>query len=272
MPLKIWLPADEHYPIIGSLLKERWIAYFFSWFGAIYDLSIGFFLLNKRTRCWAYFFVVAFHLMTGWLFKIGMFPYIMIFLTIIFFSEKFHLNLIYRIRGIISPSNKSTPSEPTKRWELTKLKEWFIGGIISVYFIFQLLIPFRYLLYPGNLFWTEEGYRFSWRVMLMEKSGIAFFYVRNPETGQESEVINSNYLTHLQEKMMSTQPDMILQYAHFLDNEYKKHGIKDPIVTVKCYVTLNGSGSRLFIDPSVDLSKEMESFSAKKWIKPFRNN
>ena len=32
----------------------------------------------------------------------------------------------------------------------------------------QLAFPFRYLLYPGNIFWTEEGYRFSWRVMLME--------------------------------------------------------------------------------------------------------
>ena len=32
-------------------------------------------------------------------------------------------------------------------------------------------------MYPGELFWTEEGYRFSWRVMLMEKEGIQLFKI-----------------------------------------------------------------------------------------------
>ena len=41
----------------------------------------------------------------------------------------------------------------------------------------QILIPFRSLIYPGELFWTEEGYRFSWRVMLMEKAGYASFKI-----------------------------------------------------------------------------------------------
>jgi hypothetical protein len=40
---------------------------------------------------------------------------------------------------------------------------------ISCFIAFQLLFPFRYLCYPNELFWTEEGFRFSWRVMLMEK-------------------------------------------------------------------------------------------------------
>jgi hypothetical protein len=39
---------------------------------------------------------------------------------------------------------------------------------ISCFIAFQLLFPFRYLCYPNELFWTEE-FRFSWRVMLMEK-------------------------------------------------------------------------------------------------------
>jgi hypothetical protein len=64
---------------------------------------------------------------------------------------------------------------------------------------------------------------------------------------------------------------MILQYAHFLDTEYRKRGIKDPVVTVESYVTLNGSGSRLFVDSSIDLSKEKESMGSKSWILPFNN-
>ena len=30
-----------------------------------------------------------------------------------------------------------------------------------------LYLAWRYLAYPGDLFWTEEGFRFSWRVMLV---------------------------------------------------------------------------------------------------------
>ena len=41
--------------------------------------------------------------------------------------------------------------------------------IILVFFILQLIIPFRHLLYDGELLWKEEGYRFSWRVMSTEK-------------------------------------------------------------------------------------------------------
>jgi hypothetical protein len=80
----------------------------------------------------------------------------------------------------------------------------------------------------------------------------------------------NNYLTPNQEKMMATQPDMILQYAHFLKEKYKEQGIKDPEIRTECYVTLNGSGSRLFIDPATDLGKEYDSFKSKKWILPFK--
>jgi hypothetical protein len=68
---------------------------------------------------------------------------------------------------------------------------------------------------------------------------------------------------------METQPDMILQYDHYIKDIYQKKGIKDPVVTVQSYVTLNGSGSRLFIDSNIDLSKQQENFLPKKWILPF---
>jgi hypothetical protein len=42
----------------------------------------------------------------------------------------------------------------------------------------SIIVPLRYLCYPNELFWTEEGFRFSWRVMLMEKAGYATFKVK----------------------------------------------------------------------------------------------
>ncbi|MFY9311141.1 MAG: HTTM domain-containing protein [Bacteroidia bacterium] len=270
MPLKIWLPANAHLPVIGSFMDYEWVAYFFSWFGAIYDLFIVFFLMNSRTRSVAYIFVILFHLMTKWLFPIGMFPYVMIFCTLIFFSEDFHKKIIERIASwkpfyFISflPVHKQTQGNPVQHKSRAFL--WVLAG----FFAFQLLLPWRFLLYPGNLFWTEQGYRFSWRVMLMEKAGTAFFYVKDPETGFESEVMNDEFLTKNQEKMMATQPDMILQYAHLLKEKYEQKGINNPQVRVESYVTLNGSGSRMFLDSSIDLAKEKESLLPKAWILPF---
>ena len=265
------LPANDHLPVIGGLLDQTWVAFVFSWFGAFFDLSIGFLLLYKPTRKIAYLLVVIFHVFTGWLFKIGMFPYIMIFVTVIFFSEEFHLKIIQWLRSIFNKSSMQVEDVPV-RLIFSPVKEKIVYALLSVYIFLQVILPFRFLLYPGTLFWTEEGYRFSWRVMLMEKGGTTFFYVKDPATGRKGEVINEEYLTPLQEKMMETQPDMMLQYAHYLSDVYKTKGIKDPIVTVESYVTLNGSSNQLYIDSTVDLSKEKENFLPKKWILPFQKN
>ncbi|SDZ99075.1 HTTM domain-containing protein [Pedobacter hartonius] len=268
MPLRIWLPANSNLPVIGGLLSKLWVAYAFSWCGAVFDLFIGFLLLNPSTRKPAYLMVIIFHLVTAWLFRIGMFPYIMIFVTIIFFSTQTHLKIISVLRKILRAvaGERETPGIP---YRLSVSKRNVIYAILILHFTIQALLPFRYLLYPGSLYWTEEGYRFSWRVMLMEKGGTAFFHVKDPETGLQSEIINAQYLTPFQENMMATQPDMILQYAHLLAREYQKKGIKHPVVTAESYVTLNGIGSRLYIDSTVNLTNEKETFDHKKWILPF---
>lgn len=270
MPLKTWLAANSDFPIIGTYFDYEWVAYLFSWFGAFYDLTIPFFLLMNRTRKVAYLFVVIFHVMTAALFPIGMFPYIMILATLVFFPESFHISLIDKIRNL--GRSKTIFQDQVQNFFSSHWFNKIIIPFLILFFVVQLASPFRYLLYPGKLFWTEQGYRFSWRVMLMEKAGTAFFYVRDPETGRQCEVMSSDYLTRQQEKMMSTQPDMILQFAHFIESEYKKIGIKDPEVRVESYVTLNGSGSRLYIDKTVDLTKEKENFLPKKWILPFAEN
>jgi hypothetical protein len=106
--------------------------------------------------------------------------------------------------------------------------------------------------------------------MLMEKAGTAFFYVRDKKSGREVEVDNKHYLTYMQEKMMATQPDMMVDYARFLKKEFKQKGFEDPSVRAQSFVTLNGSGSREYIDPNVDLSLESNSFlKNKNWVKSY---
>jgi hypothetical protein len=93
MPLKIWLP-NNNLPLIGSLLNETGTLCF-SWTGAIYDLGIVLLLLFKRTRLFGFILVVVFHVLTKILFPIGVFPYVMIISSLIFFDASFHKRIVY---------------------------------------------------------------------------------------------------------------------------------------------------------------------------------
>mgnify|MGYP006061614115 FL=1 len=125
-------------------------------------------------------------------------------------------------------------------------------------------------MYPEELFWTEEGYRFSWRVMLMEKAGYAQFTVKDSKSGKMFAVDNSDFLTAFQEKQMSTQPDFIVQYAHYLGSHFASQGHQNIAVYVESYVALNGRLSQQYIDPKVNLLEVEDTFKHKDWILNFK--
>ena len=267
-PLRIWLPAKNDLPLIGSLFNHLWVAYVFSWMGCLYDLSIPFFLLNRRTRIFGYLAVVIFHFITAILFPIGMFPYIMMATALIFFSAEFHTRILSAAGRLLKAGENVI--RPVKEFGYPRPWSKALPLAFSIFLLIQMLIPFRYVLYPGELFWTEQGYRFSWRVMLMEKAGYAQFIVKGAD-GNLAEVDNREFLTTLQEKMMSTQPDMILQYAHIIRDHYTSLGFRSPKVYVDSYVAVNGRLGKPLVDSITDLSKEKESFKHKPWILPFGN-
>ncbi len=265
LPLKIWLPAHDKMPIIGKIFTWQITPYVFSWVGMLYDCFIVFFLINKKTRFFAYLTVIIFHILTGLLFQIGVFPLVMIGATLIFFDWNFlNKNNSYQIDNELLVNTKITV-KVVKNLYFSPCAMLGLGA----FFLFQIIFPLRFLCYENNLFWSEEGYRFSWRVMLMEKAGTATFYVKNPLTGKEGIVDNSEFLNSHQEKQMSMQPDMILQFAHFLGNHYQKISKTPnlvPSVRVEAYVTLNGKPSRLLIDPNINLMNEKDTFASKNWI------
>ena len=102
----------------------------------------------------------------------------------------------------------------------------------------------------------------------MEKAGYAQFTVLDKE-GRREVVNNQQFLTPLQEKMMSTQPDMLLHYAHILRDFYHQRGYNNPQVYVDSYVTLNGRMGKPLVKPTTNLAQEEESFKPKKWITSF---
>ena len=266
-PLRIWLPAKNDLPVLGPLFNYPATAYLFSWFGAFYDLTVPFFLLNRHTRPYAFAAVVVFHVLTAILFPIGMFPYVMMVAALVFFPAEFHERLLVRTRRLLRlPAEVLRASRPLV-YRPQVQRALLLG--LGVFFVVQLLLPLRYALYPRELFWTEEGYRFSWRVMLMEKMGQVQFKVVDSATGRARMVNNGEHLSVLQEKMMATQADMMLQFAHYLRDYYAQQGVQNPQVYADAYVSLNGRLGKAYIDPTVDLARQTESFASKPWILPF---
>ena len=268
MPLKLWLTSKYDLPIIGDyFMQQVWVHYAMSWGGMLYDLTIPFLLLLKRTRNFAFLMVILFHVFTRILFPIGVFPYVMIVCALIFFDEKLHQRIINRIKKLISFMYKYTEKSEINLVKKSTNKLSLV--VVLLFFIIQILMPIRHVLYKGNVMWHEQGYRFSWRVMLMEKIGYTTFKIEE-ENGKYFYVNNEDHLSSYQEKQMSFQPDFILEYAHYLGAYYENKGFENVKVFAESYVSLNGRKSQRFIDPNVNLLKRNDSFKNKTWVLPLK--
>ena len=137
-----------------------------------------------------------------------------------------------------------------------------------VFLSFQIVIPLRHWVYPGNVRWNDEGYRFSRRMMLSEKAGSVTYRVLDIDTGSSWSVEPLEYLTPLQVERMSACPDMIHELALVVAEDFRSRGYLDVNVYADAFVSLNGRPDTRIIDPEVDLATAKRSFFGKEWILP----
>ena len=266
-PLHTWLSARTEMPVIGPWLGELWMAYVFSWAGFLYDTTIVLFLSLRRTRPFAYAMVLGFHAMTSLLFNIGMFPYIMTVAALVFFSPSWPRRWLpgraaaAQAAQAMCHGDRALPIAPPRR-------PWLLPALLGAYCLVQVLIPLRHYLYPGNVLWNEEGMRFAWKVMVREKHGSVTFHVRFPDTGKALQVTPRQYLSARQEREMAGQPDLILQLAHHIAEDFRARGMGDVEVRAEALVSLNGRPARHMIDPTRDLARIEDGLAPKGWILP----
>ncbi|MGD8608975.1 MAG: HTTM domain-containing protein [Myxococcales bacterium] len=259
-PLHTWLLASSDMPLIGPSLADKSVAFAMSWAGAFFDLFVVVFLLWRPSRPFAYAAVVVFHTLTGMLFPIGVFPLVMSLSATIFFEPDW-------------PRRWFGDRPRLERPQLARSRPWTLAqrvglAVFALYFAFQIAFPWRQMLYPGNACWTEEGFRFAWHVMLMEKTGQVDFRVVDDQSGKSWVVSPRQSLTPLQHRMMSTQPDMILSFAHHLEEAWKKQGYTNVSVYADAWASLNGRPRQRLVSPGVDLSRQREGWAPKTWIVP----
>ena len=257
-PLRLWLAADAGFPMIGRFFRTHGVGLAFSWAGALFDLSIVPLLSWRVTRGSAYAVLIVFHTLTALLFHIGMFPWLMIASASLFFEPSWPRTLARRL-GL----PESSPAPGVAGDPLTPLRR----VLATSYALCQVALPLRSALYPGNTLWTEEGFRFAWRVMLIDKSAALEFKVVTDD-GRSYFVSPREYLSPFQVRQASTQPDMILELAHFIAADFRRKGHRQVSVYADCEVSFNGRFRRRMIDPTVDLAAEVDSLSPKPWILP----
>jgi vitamin K-dependent gamma-carboxylase len=257
-PMRSWLQHND-FAFEKALGTER-LAMALSYGGVLFDLSIIPLLIMKKTRWLGAICVIAFHVFNGFHFNIGVFPAFMLVATITLFPL---------------PGKHSLPS-PWRKWPrsdvtaaTTEKLSSASGLLLASYVAFQLLFPFRYLLYPGNVLWTEQGARFSWRMLNRNKLPTMMdFTVRDLTSGATGKIIPGYYLTRAQLEKMPSHPDMIVQFArHVAHDIYVTEG-KRVAVYANIEVALNGRPSQPLIDNNVDLASKRLSAKNAEWILP----
>lgn len=265
-PLRTWLSVRQDLPLVGPLFAAPATAFAMSYWGAVFDLTVVGWLLWKRSRPWAYGLLIAFHLSVWLLFPIGMFSWVMITVASLFLAPNWP-RLLWRSR-----QRRREASSPLSDTTLAgrAVPGWQTIAAL-MYLSVQAVVPLRFLLYPDNVNWHEQGFRFAWRVMLVEKSGQVEFIVTT-SGGKRYVVYPRVDLTPLQYTMMRTQPDMIHEYALHLKSQYEKRTDQEVEVRVNAWVSFNGRRSQRLIDPDVDLGSYRRSLRPQPWILPLKGS
>ena len=273
-PMRTWLrPLSQ--VAGGHIFAADWVVYSFVFGGLMLDLFVVPLLLWRRTRPFAFAAAVVFNLINAVIFNIGIFPWLMLGALLIFFPP----DLMRRFARAFEPGKPFADAEPSQAPVRPKIiaegsscpslfaSQKLVAGLLAAYLAVQLVLPLRHYLYPGNVSWTEEGHNFAWHMKLRTKEGEAVFTVTHPRTGQTWIIKSKDYLKPHQVKM-TTKPDLVVQFAHYLAEEKRREGYDNVEVRARVMVSLNGRRPQLLIDPNVDLAKEQVGLLPARWIVP----
>jgi len=275
-PMAMWMANGAQLPLIGPLMTEPLMVAAASYGVILLHLVGAPLLLWRRTRLGVFIVYAVFHTCNHFSFNIGIFPWLTLFGTLIFFPPDWPRRVWRAVTGGSArgpqevrvpggaPAPGAVPADrPSQRYRRR------VTGLLAAWLAFQVLVPLRHLLYPGNVSWTEEGHRFSWQMMLREKSGVAWFSVSDPASGRTWQVDPEDYLTRRQASKMATRPDMLLQFAHHLarvwETEKNLPGVQ---VRVQGAVTLNSRWPVPMLDPDRDLAAVQRDLRPADWILP----
>lgn len=143
----------------------------------------------------------------------------------------------------------------------------FIVTGVCLWLALQITVPLRHHVAPGNVAWNEDGHRFSWRMKLRSKRGKATFYVQRDD-GFRLVVDPATHLNRKQVRKMACIPDLLWQFAEFLEEEHSEDGRFDVAVYVDTLCSLNTREPAPLVDRLVDLTTVERGDPVTTWVTP----
>lgn len=248
------------FDILGDFISSRGFSRGVAVIGFLFDLLIIPTMLIPRLRKFGIIFSLIFHLTNSIVFQIGIFPYFSLAMLIFFFPSDYFQEKIF--------PKKSYLLDRLPEEDKFKTRRAVFKYIFVLYFVWQIYLPLRHHFIADNVFWTEEGHRMSWRMMLRSKSGYTTFHTID-KNGKKENVFLTEYLTNKQISKMAYSPDMIWQFAHILKDKIDPNGEKGIQVFADSKVSVNGSEYYTFVDPKVNLAAtKWRYFGHQAWILP----
>lgn len=251
-PLASWLRKRSDDLIYGELVYQDWFVAIGAYGSIALHLIGAPLLLWKRTRLGVFVVYVTFHLSNAYVFSIGVFPWLTIAATTIFFAPHWPQQLWNKLRRSGSAAIPVTVDTVRGGWDRAWLKPVIVTSL-SIWLIAQVLVPLRLYTIPSEAKWTGEGHRFAWRMKLLDRRTDGNFIVRCKDTGQEWVIEPDDYLFGKQKRKMMPRPDMIIQFAHHLKDQWAWDDYTNVAVYADIKKSLNGRAYQQFTDPTVDL-------------------
>ncbi len=171
---------------LESLIHSVGFAYAISWIGMLFDLSVGFLLLGRRTRVLGLVLMTVFHLTNHFLIfsDIAWFPLVGITTSWIFLDPGWpaacvrwlrrprirHPDIRWLIGGMLLLPGvggflgwRSRPLTIRVARPEVRLPRW-VPGFVAIWMVLQVLIPIRGWFIAGDDRFTWEGLSFAWRL------------------------------------------------------------------------------------------------------------
>lgn len=247
----------------GSELLEL----FMIWGGLLFDLFIVPLLLWRRTRWFGFLLFVFFNGMNTLLFydvgEIGIFPLLMLSALILFFPRLEVRQLLVR-KFSYMPSNNDLKSNKGQLSTIT-------GVLLIGYILIQLILPLRHHLYEGNVDYTGEGQRFSWRMKSVYKDFEISIRLVDEERGIEANLDPRTVLSVKQYTNLGYYPELIIPLSENLRRSAIEKGVKDPKIYIDYKVGFMGLPLQYMVDPTIELASLCYSpFKHSSWILPLK--
>ena len=242
-PMMIWVDAW------GSSNSEA-VGLMMSYGGLFYDLLMPILLWFFARKWWLVLPYVAFHISNAILFNIGMFPYVMITAWLLFAADSGKLKDV---------------TEGIRSWTWTQYSKF---ALLTLFILFNIVFPLRYLMYEGRTSWHRQGYYFSWRMMLDNYDLKDFkYYVKLPENNISYHVDFDQLMSYRQFVNTCNDAYAIWFVAQFLKNDAIKKYNETPQIYNQSLIGLNDHPPKYVIDPQVNLAEhEYLLFGNNKFI------